>query len=131
MEWGQREYVIEYRGKSLLHDFSDFSKPLRSENFTSDANDRNTIKALVIFLKTKDEEMAEFTVATASVIIGCSQSTKDQVVAAGPAGENTVHDAEWIFFDAPSLRNANMTVSLCIPRALRVTTRRTGRCHLR
>jgi hypothetical protein len=115
VEWGQREYVIEYRGKSLLHDFSDFFRPLRSENYASDGNDRNTIKALVIFLKTGDEGMDEFTVATASIRIGCNQATKDQVVAAGPTGENTVHDAGWIFFDSPSLRNTDMTVSLSHP----------------
>jgi hypothetical protein len=28
---GQRDYVIEYRGKTLLHDFSDFADPRRTE----------------------------------------------------------------------------------------------------
>ena len=115
VEWGQREYVIEHNGKSLLHDFSDFSKPIRQEDFTPTADDRNTIKGLVIFLKTEDEEMDAFTVANATVAIGCGQVAKDQVAAAGPADENTTHDAEWIFFDFPSLRDADMTLALSHP----------------
>jgi len=94
VEWGQREYVIEYRGKSLLHDFSDFEQPVRQENAPSTADERNLVKALVIFLRTGDEDMDAFTVATADVGIGCDQVTKEQVVATGPVGENTYHDAE-------------------------------------
>lgn len=115
VEWGQREYVIEYNGKSLLHDFSDFSHPLRPEKFTLNSEDRNTIKALVIFLKTEDEDMDAFTVAKADVGIGCDWVTRDQVIAAGPVDESTYHDAEWIFFDFPALRNEDMTVSLSHP----------------
>ncbi len=115
VEWGQREYVIEYKGKSLLHDFSDFSKPLRPEKLRFDSKDRNTIKGLVIFLKTEDEEMDDFTVAKADVAIGCDRVTRDQVIAAGPTEENADHDAEWIFFDFPSLRNEDMTVSVSHP----------------
>jgi hypothetical protein len=115
VEWGQREYVIEYNGKSLLHEFSDFSQPSRQEAVTSTSDDRNTIKALVIFIRTGDENMDTFTVATADVTLGCVQGTRDQVVAAGPVDENTDHDAEWIFLDAPSLRAPDMTITLKHP----------------
>jgi hypothetical protein len=115
VEWGQREYVIEYRGKSLLHDFSDFTKPARIENFTADAQDRNTIRALVIFLTTRDEEMDESTVATATVRIGCNTMTTDQVIAAGPVEEESSHDAEWIFFDSVGERDVDMSLALTHP----------------
>jgi hypothetical protein len=115
MEWGQREYVIEHNGKSLLHDVSDFAQPIRQQDIKSSQDDRNTIKGLVIFLRTGDAAMDAFTVATATVGIGCSQVTKDQVVAAGPASELTNHDAEWIFFDFPTMRNPDMTLSLSHP----------------
>jgi hypothetical protein len=115
VEWGQREYVIEYRGKSLLHDFSNFDQPARQEQASSTTDERNLVKALVIFLKTGDEDMDAFTVATADVGIGCDQMTKEQVVAAGPIDENTYHDAEWIFFDFPTTRAPDMTLSLTHP----------------
>jgi len=115
VEWGQREYVIEYRGKSLLHDFSDFDHTTRQEQPSFTADQRNQVKALVIFLKTGDEDMDAFTVATADVGIGCQVMTKDQVVSAGPVGENTDHDAEWIFFDFPATRNPDMTLSVTHP----------------
>ena len=102
-EWGQRDYVIEYRGKSLLHDFSDFTDPIRREDVTSSEEEANTVKALVMFVKTEDEEMDKYTVGTATVNIGCNTVTEDQVIAAGPTGEDMQHDAEWIFFDAPAV----------------------------
>jgi hypothetical protein len=115
VEWGQREYVIEYRGKSLLHDFSDLDQPVRKENASSTEDESNLVKALVMFLRTGDEDMDAFTVATADVGIGCDQVTKEQVVAAGPVAENTYHDAEWIFFDFPVTRDPNMTLFLTHP----------------
>jgi len=115
VEWGQREYVIEYRGKSLLHDFNSFDQPVRQEQVLSTADERNLVKALVIFLKTGDENMDAFTVATADVGIGCERMTKEQVVAAGPVDENTYHDAEWIFFDAEAPRSPDMTLLLKHP----------------
>ena len=115
VEWGQREYVIEYRGKSLLHDFNDFENPIRLEQPKSQYDEGNFVKALVIFLKTEDEEMDKFTVATAEVAIGCDRVTKDQVVAAGPVDENTYHDAEWIFFDFPATRKPDMSIVLTHP----------------
>jgi hypothetical protein len=115
VEWGQREYVIEYNGKSLLHDYSDFSQPVRQEAVTSTPEDRNTIKGLVLFLRTGDDSMDNFTVATADVTLGCAQGTRDQVVAAGPVDEKTDHDAEWIFLDAPALRAPDMTLTLTHP----------------
>jgi len=117
VEWGQREYVIEYNGKSLLHDFSDFSLPIRQEAVASTADDRNIIKALVIFLRTGDASMDTFTVATVDVTLGCSQGTWQQVVAAGPIDPNTDHDAEWIFLDAPALRAPDMTITMTHPAA--------------
>jgi hypothetical protein len=115
VEWGQREYVIEYRGKSLLHDFSNFDQPARLEQASFTAEERNLVKALVIFLKTGDEDMDTFTVATADVGIGCDLMTKEQVVAAGPVDENTYHDVEWIFFDFQATRNPDMTLLLTHP----------------
>ena len=115
VEWGQREYVIEYNGKSLLHDFSDYTQPVRQESATATADERNLVKALVIFVRTGDEDMDAFTVANADVGIGCSRVTHEQVVAAGPVDENSDHDAEWIFFDFPIARDANMTLSLTHP----------------
>ena len=115
VEWGQREYVIEYNGKSLLHDFSDYSQPARGEAATATAEERNLVKALVIFVRTGDEDMDAFTVAKADVGIGCSRATHEQVVAAGPVDDNSDHDAEWIFFDFPIARDANMTLSLTHP----------------
>ena len=41
----------------------------------------------MIHLRTGDEEMEAFTVALASVNIGCVRATADQVVAVGPVGE--------------------------------------------
>jgi hypothetical protein len=115
VEWGQREYVIEYRGKSLLHDFNDFENPVRVEQPKPEDDERNLVKALVIFLKTEDEDMDAFTVATADVGIGCDRVTKDQVVAAGPIDNNTYHDAEWIFFDFSAPRQPDMSIVLSHP----------------
>jgi len=117
VEWGQREYVIEYNGKSLLHDFSDYGQPVREEAATATAEERNLVKALVIFVRTGDEDMDAFTVANADVGIGCSRVTQGQVVAAGPVDSNSDHDAEWIFFDFPVTRDSNMTLSITHPRS--------------
>jgi hypothetical protein len=115
VEWGQREYVIEYNGKSLLHDFTDFANPVRQEQPQPQDDERNLVKALVIFIKTEDENMDNFTVATADVAIGCDRVTVGQVVAAGPVDENTYHDAEWIFFDFPAPRQPDMSITLTHP----------------
>ena len=115
VEWGQREYVIEHGGKLLLHDLSDFDRPRREEAAPASARDRNTVKALVIFVRTDDEDMDAFTVATAQVTIGCSRVAADEVVAVGPMDEDTRHDAEWIFLDAPAERQPDMTLSLTHP----------------
>ena len=116
VEWGQREYVIEYRGKSLLHDFSKFDdQVVRIEQPEPVEDERNLVKALVIFFKTEDENMDSFTVATADVTIGCTQVAQVQVVAAGPVDENTFHDAEWIFFDSPASRQPDMSIMLTHP----------------
>ena len=112
VEWGQREYVLEYNGKLLLHDFSDFTNPLRSEEFKSGKDERNTVKALVIFLRTGDEDMDKFTVAKADVKIGCVAATEGQVIAAGPVDDHTNHDAEWIFLDRPLVRGPDMTLAI-------------------
>ncbi|MBV9267988.1 MAG: hypothetical protein JO061_17600, partial [Acidobacteriaceae bacterium] len=115
VEWGQREYVIEYNGKSLLHDFSDFANPLRVEEPGAQPDEASLVKALVIFLKTEDDNMDGFTVATANVVIGCDSVTTDQVIAAGPIDENTYHDAEWIFFDFAAARAPDMTIRITHP----------------
>jgi len=115
VQWGQREYVIEYRGKSLLHDFSSFDQTVRQEQPMPAPDEWNTVKALVIFLKTGDTSMDGFTVATADVGIGCDKVAEKQVVAAGLVNENTYHDAEWIFFDFPASSSPDMFVTLTHP----------------
>lgn len=115
VEWGQREYILEYNGKSLLHDFTDFENPVRLEQPKPGEDERSLVKALVIFVKTGDEDMDAFTVATADVTICCEFVTKDQVIAAGPVDEDTYHDAEWIFFDFPAPRQPDMSIVLTHP----------------
>lgn len=115
VEWGQREYCLEWNGKTLLHDYSDGSKPVRVDAPEDAPDAAETVKALAIFLRTTDEEMDAFTVATATVEVGCTELTADQVVAAGPAGEDTQHDCEWIFLDAPARRDPDMTLTLTHP----------------
>ncbi|MGF6853953.1 hypothetical protein [Paraburkholderia sp. CI3] len=118
VEWGQREYVLDYNGKTLLHDISEFSQPVRQDPAPSaTSDDRNTVRALLIFLRTGDENMDTWTVATADVQLGCVQGTLGQVVAAGPVADNTDHDAEWIFLDAPAVRAPDMTLTLEHPAA--------------
>ncbi len=112
VEWGQRTYCLEWNGKALLHDLSDFGKPVRTEDVKAGPDDAETIRALVIHLRTGDEEMEESTTATATVHIGCAEVAKDEVVAAGPVGEDTRHDAEWIFFDRPVKRHPDMSFTL-------------------
>jgi hypothetical protein len=112
VEWGQREYVLEWNGRSLLHDFSDFEDPRREESPSDKPDDAETLKALVIYLKTENEDMDAFTVAEATIEIGCATVTANQVVAAGPAAENTTHDAEFIFLDAPVRRASDMSLTL-------------------
>lgn len=99
VEWGQRAYLIEYRGKLLLHDFSDFSRPRRAEKLELAPNAANTVKAFVIFQRTTGEALAPFTSGSAAIRIGCETAAEEQVIAAGPIAEDTDHDAEWIFCD--------------------------------
>ena len=115
VEWQQRSYCLEWNGQSLLHDFSDSRHPVRVERPLIKPGDVETIRALVIHLRTGDEEMEAFTVALASVNIGCVRATADQVVAVGPVGEGTQHDAEWIYFDQPVRRSPDMTLSITHP----------------
>ena len=115
VEWGQRTYCLEWNGQTLLHDFSDGRHPVRQEAPVEKPGDAETIVALVIHLRTGDEAMEAFTVATATVDIGCQRATTEQVVAAGPVGEDTQHDAEWIFFDQPMKRSPDMVLELGHP----------------
>ncbi|MES2732466.1 MAG: hypothetical protein V4714_11985 [Bacteroidota bacterium] len=112
VEWGQREYVIEYNGKILIHDFSNLASPLRMEDDTPSPEAATTIKGLVIYLKTEDEEMEIRSHAMATVHIGCQQVAVNEVIAAGKVGENTFHDAEWILFDMPAISNPDMTIDI-------------------
>jgi hypothetical protein len=112
VEWGQREYVIEYRGELLLHDFSDMDVLIRSEWESHSPADAQTIKGLVIYLRTMDQEMEVFTVATATVNIGCTAVATDEVIAAGNVAENNYHDAEWIFFDSAAPASPYMTIDI-------------------
>jgi hypothetical protein len=118
VEWGQREYVIEYRGdetrpyKSLRHDFSDLTDPTREENEAVAPEQLDTIKALVIHITTGDESMGLFSVAQASVKVGCVEVASDEIVAAGEVDEGTTHDAEWIFFDTTALLTPDMAIEI-------------------
>lgn len=112
VEWGQREYVIEYNGKFLMHDFSDMEHPVRAENDKPSIEDIQTVKGLVIYLKTEDQEMEIFSVAMASVNIGCNAVATNEVIAAGEVNENNFHDAEWIFFDMSSPSDPDMTIDI-------------------
>lgn len=117
VEWGQRTYCLDWNGRRLLHDFSDSRRPVRREAPEWTPLAAETIVALVIYLHTVDEEMEAFTIATATVDIGCQRVTTRQVVAAGPVRENTRHDAEWIFLDRPMKRNPDMVIELGHPAA--------------
>ncbi|MEO6549803.1 MAG: hypothetical protein ABIN94_17510 [Ferruginibacter sp.] len=112
VEWGQREYVIEYNGRSLFHDFSNMEVPLRDENAVASLEELLTVKGLVIYLRTGDEPMEVFTVASATVKIGCKAVAVDEVIAAGEIRENSFHDAEWIFFDMPANSDTDMTIDI-------------------
>ncbi len=114
VEWGQREYCLEWAGKSLLHDYADGAHPVRLEGPKEELGDAETIKALAIFLRTR-EDMDAFTVATAAVEVGCRQLTSDEVVAAGPVEKGIQHDCEWIFLDASAPRSPDMTLTISHP----------------
>jgi len=121
VEWGQREYAIEYRGdesriyKSLTHDFSDLNNPERFENQVASAQELEIIKALVIHIKTGDENMQRFSIAQATVNVGCEVSASDEIIAAGETEENSSHDVEWIFFDRPGVLAPDMTIEITHP----------------
>ena len=115
VEWGQREYCLAWNGKTLLHDFSDDAHPVRLEAPVAEPDATDTVKGLVVFLRTEGEEMDAFTVATATVEIACARLTTDQVVAAGPVGEDTPHDTEWIFLDEPARRSPDMSLTFTHP----------------
>jgi len=116
VEWGQRAYTIEYNGKTLTHDFVDFdftapdTKPVRSQ--TNPQGDPDTVRALVIFPRTGEEEMEESTIGAATVSMGCHTAVDDEIIAVGPVDENTDHDAEWIFFDQPAALTPDLTIEL-------------------
>jgi hypothetical protein len=115
VEWGQRTYCLEWNGASLLHDFSDAHRPVRSEDPPVKPGDAETVVALVLHLRTTDQAMEAFTVLTATVDIGCRRATTNQVVAAGPVDEDTDHDAEWVFFDLKIPRSPDMVLELTHP----------------
>jgi hypothetical protein len=112
VEWGQRAYVIDYNGKTLLHDFHDFAKPVRTEDVQVSDSDRETVRALVMFAVTGEEEMEELTIGTATVRIACATVAENEIIAVGPAEENSAHDAEWIFFDEPARCSPDLTIEL-------------------
>lgn len=115
VEWGQRDYVIEYRNKSLLHEFNDLKNVTRVEAPTTQPADLDTIHALVIYIKTGDEEMEEFSIGQATVKSGCDTLASDEIIAVGEVDEDTSHDAEFIFFDKPSMLTPDMTIEIKHP----------------
>lgn len=116
VEWGQRAYMIEHEGKQLIHDFANFSNPLRlsraSKEEVFDRTAALTVRALVIYATTGESEMEINTVGTASVRCGCDVLTDDQVIAAGPIDSDTTHDAEWIFLDRAAQFRPDLTLTL-------------------
>jgi hypothetical protein len=112
VEWGQREYVIEWGGHALLHDFTDPEHPKRTVVEQATPEEAETIHALVIGFVTGDEEMERWSVTKAKVDVGCETLATDEVVAVGPAGEGTKHDVEWIYLDRPVKRDRTMTLGL-------------------
>lgn len=108
VEWGQRSYCLEWNGHTLMHDFSNNQHPIRHEKPQQKPGDAETILGLVIYLRTGEEAMEAFTVATATVDINCQKAAAVQVVAVGPVEEHGQHDAEWIFFDQPMKRGPSM-----------------------
>ena len=115
VEWGQPAYCLEWNGHSLLHDLRDYRRPVRVEEPRVVAGDSDTVLALVLFLRTGEEEMEAFTVALATVDIGGERATTHQVAAVGPVPEDTRHDAEWLYLDRPFTRSPDMTLSLLHP----------------
>jgi hypothetical protein len=115
VEWQQRAYCLEWNGHSLVHDFSDMRHPVRREDPRILYGDARTIHALVIHLRTGEEAMEAFTIATARVEIACTRAAQNQVIAAGPVAEGTPHDAEWIYFDQPVPRSPDMTLEITHP----------------
>ncbi|WP_225732019.1 MULTISPECIES: PQQ-like beta-propeller repeat protein [unclassified Nocardia] len=109
-EWGQRAYVIEYNGKTLLHDFSDFTEPVRTEQVPADNPD--DVRALVAFVRTRDDDLDAKNRCVATVRIACATVTTDEIIAVGPVDDNTTHDAEWIFLDTSARYNPDMTIEL-------------------
>jgi hypothetical protein len=101
VEWGQRSYVIEYHGKSLLHLYDGSMNVFRLESSPILPADLDTILALVIYIKTGDENMDQFSVGQATIKSGCYTLATDEIVAVGEVDDNTTHDAEFIFFDPP------------------------------
>ncbi|QIS14525.1 hypothetical protein [Nocardia arthritidis] len=110
VEWGQRAYVIEYNGKTLLHDFSDFTEPVRTEQVPAD--DPDNVRALVAFVRTRDDDLDAKNRCVATVRIACATVTTDEIIAVGPVDDNTTHDAEWIFLDSSARYGPDMTIEL-------------------
>jgi hypothetical protein len=115
VEWGQRTYCLDWNGHTLLHSFADGTRPVREEGPVEKPGDAETIVALVIRLRTGDEAMEAFTVARATVDVGCERATSEQVIAAGPVGKNAEHDVEWIFLDKPMRRSPDMLLRIDHP----------------
>ena len=88
------------------------SRIRRSRSAESKPGDASLVKAFVIFLRTGDEELEEFTNGTAAIRIGCDTAAGEQVIAAGPVGEATNHDAEWIFCDRELTVSPDLTLTL-------------------
>jgi hypothetical protein len=114
--WGQLEWVIEYNGKSLLHNFSNWNDLVRQEDVPATPGQMNTIRGLVLYIRTGDEEMEQYSVAKATVHIGCTTVATDEVIAVGEVGEGKWHDAEWIYFDKEVVLSPDMTITIEHPK---------------
>jgi hypothetical protein len=114
VEWQQREYTIEYRGKSLTHRASHVrpEAPLRLENVPALDADLDYITALALNIRTRNESMESFTVARANVRKNNDVIARNVVVAVGDVDEDTEHDVEWIYFDEPVLLVPDLGIEL-------------------
>jgi hypothetical protein len=115
VEWGQRDYVIEHRGKCLYHQFNDLKTVFRSVIFEDIPTEPDKILAFVIYIHTEDEDMDLFSVCKATLKSGDVVLALDEVVAAGHVDEHTQHDSEIIFLSDTGTLSPDLTIELKHP----------------
>src|SRR5262249_3733110 len=114
VEWQQRDYTIEYAGKSLTHSLSHLrsAHPVRLEDDSAFDTDLDWIRALVINVRTENEAMDTFTAGRATIRINGQLEVENVVIAVGKIEEDTNHDVEWLYFDFPVPLTPDMSIEL-------------------